>query len=57
MPITAILEFSAVEGEDPLEEYDLVNRELNDGRPSQGAPSSAKGCSRTSTASPRTAAL
>ena len=33
MPITAILEFAAVEGEDPREGYDRVNRALNDGRP------------------------
>ena len=33
MPITSIVEFSPVEGEDPLEGYDLVTRELNDGRP------------------------
>ena len=33
MPITAILEFTAVEGEDPREGYDRVSRELNDGRP------------------------
>ena len=33
MPITSIVEFSPVEGEDPLEGYHLVTRELNDGRP------------------------
>ena len=33
MPITAIVEFTPVEGEDPREGYDLVNRALNDGHP------------------------
>ena len=33
MPITAIVEFTAVEGEDPREGYDRVSRALNDGRP------------------------
>jgi hypothetical protein len=33
MPITAIVEFTALEGEDPREGYDRVTRELNDGRP------------------------
>ena len=33
MPITAIVEFAAVEGEDPREGYDRVTRELNAGHP------------------------
>ena len=33
MPITAIVEFTPVEGQDPRAGYDRVTRELNDGRP------------------------
>ena len=33
MPITSIVEFPPVEGNDPREAYDRVSRELNGGRP------------------------
>jgi hypothetical protein len=33
MPITAVVEFPPVEGEDPREAYDRISRELNGGRP------------------------
>ena len=47
MPITAIVEFTPVEGEDPREGYDLVNRALNDGQPHEEALRFRRGIART----------
>jgi hypothetical protein len=33
MPITAVVEFPPMEGEDPREGYDRISRELNGGQP------------------------